>query len=426
MRALPRVWKGMADSGTSSSASFLTSIFAAHYLRADQLGAYAVFFSAFVFCGGVVGSLVHVGAELDVLRGSGRSRLLDMPASIGLGAVVSVVLAVPAMALCTVIVPAPAVGADVAFLALTFLVLSAVSPAQDHARRLLHSSERSALAAAVSGVHLATVAAALVLGGVLDVPRLLVPGGCLVLGNLVSLGFAFVLRRRAVGRAPLLQARVRIPVQLRRGLPLALASMVSYATPYLIAVLLTKLVGIAAVGQLEAGRILSQPVLVLAAGALAVLQPRLYLAGRNADATTARSIAGRFALVTGAIGTAYLVLVGVPWPWDPLPGLFPAAYAVGGLLALQLLGTVLGAAGAPLVLLVLGAGQQARLPLLQLIALLSSLLAATSALVIGVFGGALAGLTASLVAEALYLRLALRVLRPPGKPRTSLPAPSSP
>jgi hypothetical protein len=54
-------------------------------------------------------------------------------------------------------------------------------------------------------------------------------------------------------------------------------------------------------------------------------------AGRKRDRRNADRVARMFLILTVGAGAAYLLLVGIDTPWNPLAVLVPNAYAIGGL-----------------------------------------------------------------------------------------------
>ena len=412
-----RLGAGVVDSGLSSAATMLTSLYAVRFLSLDELGTYAVFFSAFILGAGVVGSLVHTPAEVAVLDVAGPDRLMSLRVSGGVGAAASIVLGL-------VLVPGCVLWLDQVPLLLRLqlagpaLLLIVLSPAQDHARRLLHSGHLSTHAASLSGLQVATVAIALLAGHLSELPTVLVPGAALVTGNLLTLAMALSLRRRLSTRAgPGVDLSARS--LLREGRWLAAGAAFGHATPFFVLLVLTSLLEIGVVGTVEGVRVLGQPLLVLGTGLLSVLAPRLYAAGREHDTPQARRAVGSYAAGMMLVTATYGLVVAVRWPGNPLPELFPAAYATAGLLPTHLATVAVAVATAPLAALLIGAGRQSGIFLAQVVALFASTVTAASALAIGAFAAPASALASGLCWGVVAIALVRRTFREPVKPPTA-------
>lgn len=383
-----RISTGVFDSGLSSAGTLLTTLYAARSFSFSELGAYAVFFSGFVLCAGLVNGLVHTPVEvaavqshLSPLRGARRSIAQGIFVGFLLGAVLVLIS----------LFVARSASWDVRLqLGLPVLILGALSPAQDHLRRLLHSAERSGIAARLSLGHFVTVLAVLALSAWAHLEPVLVPGLALVLGNVVSLTAGLVWC--AGGRHTMSDVPLRLHEVLARGRWLGGLALLSYSSPFLVVLLLTQVLELDVVGEVEAVRILGQPLLVLSAGVQAVIGPTLYRAAGNRDLPAARREGGRFAGAMLACGAVYSLLVAVPWSVSPLPELFPASYRTPGLLAAGLLPVVLQAAAAPLNLLAVGGGQQRALVAVQAASVVVAVAAACTAPATGAFAAPLAAL----------------------------------
>ena len=409
-----RLGAGVLDSGLSSATTMLTALYAVRFFSLDELGAYAVFFSAFVLGAGVVSSLVHTPAEVAVLDVDGPARLMSFRTSAGVGAAASTAGGLVLVAGCVLWLDQVPLVLRLQ-LALPALALVVLSPAQDHARRLLHSGRLSTRAAGLSALHLATVAGSLLAGHVSGLPTVLVPGGALVVGNLVTLAVALDMRRRlssstgpGVGHSP--------RGLLRDGRWIAAGSALAYASPFVVVLVLASLLDIGVVGTVEGVRVLGQPLLVLGTGLLSVLTPRLYRAGREREGAEARratvGFSGGMLLVSAVYGAAVVV----EWPGNPLPELFPAAYATEGLLAAHLGVVVFALTTTPLSALLIGASLQGRLLLGQALALVASTAAATSAVAIGAFAAPASALAAALCWAAVAGVLVRSAFRRPVHP----------
>ena len=146
---------GLLDAGFASLARLAVGIYAARALTASDLGAYALFFSAFVFASVVPMQFVLVPAELATLPAAQRARVALLRQSWRIGA---------PMAAATALVAAVAavVGAEAATtvlwaLAVTMTACAMLTPLQEHLRRVLHLAGMSWSAAVVSLVQAASV-----------------------------------------------------------------------------------------------------------------------------------------------------------------------------------------------------------------------------------------------------------------------------
>jgi O-antigen/teichoic acid export membrane protein len=102
------------------------------------------------------------------------------------------------------------------------------------------------------------------------------------------------------------------------------------------AAIITRLASPEALGFAEAARVVSQPILVLATGMGAVLNPRAVEAAMKRSKTLARHTNRIYLLVTATAGASYLAIAGWDWALNPMPHIVPSAYEVGGLVALSI------------------------------------------------------------------------------------------
>jgi len=228
----------------------------------------------------------------------------------------------------TLVVPSTTpVGTRQVFAA-TLTALAAVSPVQDHLRRLLHSAGRSWDAAKTSGIQVLTVTLFLaVLLAVGEAERPWVPFGVLALANVASASWALRHCRRAGPRLGVDLSRVR-----RQGSTLLIASLATFSGGYVALALVTAASGPAAAAQVEAVRLLSQPVTVVVAGMLAVLGPRVMTATLTRAPRETHRIVGKPLLLLGLLMTGYVAITSAPWSGSPLRLLVPRAFDVPGLL----------------------------------------------------------------------------------------------
>jgi O-antigen/teichoic acid export membrane protein len=325
-RSLPA---GLLDSGFSSLSSFLMGLVATHYLMPKELGEYSVFYAAFALAAVVPATLIFTPIEVTALDLPRHERLSILRWSVPLGALAGLVSGI---VVCAAVIPLAAkVGLAVRIeFAATVVVLSCVSPVQDHLRRMFHQGGRSWTAARTSIVQVATVALFIVVARLSGLPLPLVPFGALALGNLVSCGAGFITARTTRGRRP---ARSSTGEVIRGGGWLTGGTVFSFAAGLAAVTILTDRSGAVRAGQAEAARVLSQPVTVIAVGVLAVFGPELMAAAQHGLGIRVNKMMVGFIGVVAAATVVWLVAVGIPWPWSPIRHTFSIAYEIRGLTA---------------------------------------------------------------------------------------------
>jgi O-antigen/teichoic acid export membrane protein len=334
-RAVPA---GLVDAALASLASFIVTLYAARFLEADALGTYALFFNAFTMAAVVPTQLLFSPAEIESLNYSGRRRLRLLEQSLRLGWRPATAAAL-AGTLAAVAGSVGAPGQVVVPLALTCLLCSAVSPVQDHVRRLLHFAGVSWRAAAMSAAQLATVLASLLVFTQLGVPIPWLPFGALLTANLASLALGLVLAADWRNYEPL--TRLAVSDLFRFGRWLVLIGLTPAGARFLSGVLVTHLASAATLGYVEAARVVSQPLFVLMMGLSAVLVPRLMEGAAQRRPEIARSAAVPFRAIVITGGVLYLLVVGFQWPLNPLPLALPSAYVVQGVVPLMIIAQIL-------------------------------------------------------------------------------------
>jgi O-antigen/teichoic acid export membrane protein len=376
----------LLDAALASLASFIVTFYAARSLPSADLGTWALFFNAFIMAAVVPTQLLFSPAEIASLPYAGRRRLrlLDQSLPLGwppaLGAAVLGTLA--AMAGST-----GAPGAVMVPLAVTCLLCTAVSPVQDHVRRLLHFAGASWCAAAMSVVQLVTVLGSLVLLTRLLVPTPWLPFGALLTANVVSLSVGLILAAERRNYQPL--ERMAVRDLFRFGRWLLLVGLTPAAAWFLSGVLVTRLAGAATLGHVEAARVVSMPVFVLTMGLSAVLVPRLMEAAAERRSDRARLASLPFRIIIVVSGVLYLLVVGFRWRLNPMLPLLPSAYAVPGVVSLMIIGQLLQGILQPPRAELMGAGWVGLLFRLSVAASLALCLIAATADVTGAFAAPL-------------------------------------
>lgn len=229
-------------------------------------GAYALLFYASLLATQIAALLVFGPTEILATERPVAARLTGLRATVRRGARYAA-LAAGLAGLGAV----PAVG-DVDSASLMKLILGAIAfafltPIQDHIRSMLHVSDRSSQAAAVSLVQLA----ALVVGALVlhQVDPVLVPFFALAIANLISGAFGLV----RVGRAG--RGQPPDPKEIRGIGPWLLAAGAANTGFSLFSsLILERFIGLGAIGLLEAARVVARPVQVVGHGFNAIFAPR--------------------------------------------------------------------------------------------------------------------------------------------------------
>jgi hypothetical protein len=381
---------------------------AVRYQPLDALGSYALGYTAFCLAAAVPAVLVFTPVELRAVEmAHGRRRLSVVGDSLRLGAPVAVAAGV-VVSIATLLIPSSTPIGTRVMLAGTMIALVALSPIQDHLRRLLHSAEQSWQAAATSGLHVLSVTGLLIV--VLAVGResdAWVPFGVLALANLLSTSWALACCRGA--GAPF--GRISFRHVRRQGGTLLLGSMASFASGFALMAVLTAAAGPSAAAQVEAVRLCSQPVTVVSVGLLAVLGPRIMSATLGRSSAVTHMLAGRALLLLTTMTAAYICLASLPKEANPLRVLVPRAFEVPWLLPVMVVAQVtLYAAG---IYRCVPVALRASAPVLVIEAASGGLAVLLTSLLIG-FGpwgavwGLFAGGWASLLAGAVLASVLLR------------------
>ena len=328
---------GVSDAGISSAANLLIGLYATRSLDAVTLGVYALLYSGLFFA--TVAPTAGVATPLEV-------QLVGRPAAQQLASLPSNLLRLLPVSAFTSASVATIVGLATfgtnprPVLLVTAATASTISPLQDHTRRMLHQVGRSKAAAGVSLVHLSVVLATVSAGFGGVIPSTWVPFGAMVLGNSVSLGIGLAMAVHWAHGAT--RPVIHVGALVRSGSWLLIGGLATSAPGLFNGLVLNALHRTSELGLAEAARVLAQPIGVLALGLAAVLRPRILLAvqARNGPELFRlnRLLHGLLALA----GLALIVVVGYPWPFSPIPQVFPLAYRNEGLVAAWVVGGVLG------------------------------------------------------------------------------------
>jgi O-antigen/teichoic acid export membrane protein len=329
-----RLPAGIVDASFASLATFAIGLAAVNLLEDAERGVYAVFFTTFLMGTVLARNLVLTPAEVEAVAFPLEERIPLIARTLTLGLGPAFIGA--AAALLAALVAAPLTEASVIVpFTLTTAVASILSPLQDHVRRMLHIGSKSWLAASVSIVQFVTTVTGILVMTWRDVDLPWIPFGSLAIANLVSLSFGWLLTRRSHQRSTG-RDQLRFVDLARRGRWLVLQAAAPSVAGFVAAAIITRLASPEALGFAEAARVVSQPILVLATGLGAVLNPRAVEAAMNRGTALARQTNRIYLLVTASAGASYLAIAGWDWALNPMPHIVPSAYEVGGLVALSI------------------------------------------------------------------------------------------
>lgn len=414
VRPVRAVSAGLADVALSSLGTFGIGLYAARELPATDLGAYAVFFSAFILVSTVAENLLLVPGEVAMLGVERMRRPSLLARTLGVGLPVSTVVSASAM-LVAMLVATEAGRGDLIALAVTATVSSALSPLQDHVRRTLHMAAASWSAALVSGTQLTTVLVAVVACRVADVPAVWVPFGALGAANVVSLLVGIALASRAP-RVEVVERRrlIQLRMLLRSGRWLLVAGVAPSLGGFIATVVITRLAGAAAMGTAEAARTIAMPVLVLGMGLRASLGPRLMEAGSARDDAAARPVVRAFNGLVITAGLLYAGAVSVRWVGNPLGLLVPQAYALPGIAPLTVLAFIPAGLAYSYRSILVGAGEEREIARLEVGTAVGAVVLAWAAIVMGAYARPLTALAPGLLLVLLLRSRQHRTLRGAG------------
>lgn len=396
---------GQLDAGFAALAGFFAGALAVRYLSPEELGVYSLLFLAFGVVTQIPTQLILSPAEVLIAHSPMSVRLGSMKWSLPRGFVVS-----GASCLMVAAGPLPLIGeVDLQRLLpmiITGATFTLVSPLQDHVRRVMHTAERSGLASMISLVNLGvTVAAGFAL---LQLGPLWAPFGSMTVGNIVSLLAAvLVIRRRPMGQPPSTRDLTSI------GRYLLLVGLANSGGGYLSATIVGWIAGPAALGFLEAARLVARPAQVSATGLNSALGPRIMVASANSDEQRISRLSRIFYLSVAAVGLCYTLIVATPIGWDLPRSLFPTAYEVGGLLAATLIAQTMTSFTRPMQAQLLGLRGETSLALIEFQSQVSGLAATMSALWVGAFAYPIADSVGAGLKMTLYAR---RLRRPQSLP----------
>lgn len=382
MRLRTLIPAGLLDAGSASVATFAIGLYAARFFSPELLGAYALFFTAFLLAAVVPTQLLLIPSEVSSLALHRRDRLVVWRWMLIRGMTLAMVSAALASSAATMLSRGGST-AEVANLALTMVLAATLSPLQDHLRRLLHLSDRSWHASSVSVVQVVVIVGALALLTRFGAPRTAIPFGALAIANVASLSTAMVLARPHPDSPR--TDRPTLKALLTSGRWLLVNGGVPAVATFLVAAAITTLAGAAALGFAEAARLVAQPLYVVATGLGMVLGPRSMEAAAGRSLGAANAIAGPFIGLMGMLGLGYLLITATPWVLNPMLHLVPKAYEVPWLVAVTVAATLVHGSLNPLRSELVGGRRERYVAAAEVSGSASSLVAVLSAQVIGAF-----------------------------------------
>ena len=405
-----RLGSGVLDAGLSSLAGFAASLYAVRFLDAPELGAFALYLSASVVASLVPQHLLFLPAQIRALELPAASRTAILRSTLLRGAGLAVLVG-PLVAGAGLIAGSHVTSNSLLALASGAVVLTALTPMQDHVRSTLYLAERARRPAIMSALQMTATVSLLSLLHVLNVSPAWVPFTALGVGTAASLALGLLLASPP-SHGPGLE--VTTLALIRVGRPLLPAALIQEATVFAANAILVALTSAATLGTAEAARVVSRPVQTLSLGISRSLAPRLMESGQARSVEAAKIAVTLYVAVIGAAGLAYLVVAGWSYPHSPFVALLPAAYEKDGLVAVFLLATTLGAIAQVPRGILLGASQGRTILLITAFATLVRLGAvALLATALGAYALPSAQVAGLVVTGWLGARAALSLLKRP-------------
>ncbi|MBW3660100.1 MAG: hypothetical protein KY397_00510 [Gemmatimonadetes bacterium] len=397
---------GLLDSGSASLATFAVGIYAVRVLDPTLLGGYALAYQATFLVGLVPSNLVFVPVEIRVVAYPRRLRLGHLNRALWLGALPALISAL-AVVVWVPIAPPEIPAEAIRALTLTGVATAALSPVQDHVRRMLHSGGLSWGAAAVSAVQLVVAAAALGFLHASGIPAIWIPFGALAVANLCSLALGVAWARRGASPLPAGEASYRFMDLARSGSWLLGGGVLNPASGFVAAAIVSRLASAAALGYAEAARVVAQPIWVLAVGLSSVMGPQSMEAAGAGRRARARDARRAFLWPILGVGALTLAWLGPDWTLNPLAWLLPSAYAVEGLVAASIVAQTLAATIFPYRSELLGARKESTFTRIEILGAVARLAVSATASFVRAFAIPL-GILAVWAVRWIGVRRALR------------------
>ncbi len=333
---------GIIDASFASLATFVVGLAAVNLLEGTERGIYAIYFTTFMMATVLPRNLVFTPSEVDTVGFAVEHRIPVIRRTIALG-IGPALLGAASVGLAALVSSSLTTADVIAPFTITTVIAAALSPLQDHLRRMLHIGEKSWLAAWVSIVQFGAAGIAILTMMAADVPIPWIPFGALAVANLASLSFGWFATLGLHRQVPE-EARLHLGQLARRGRWLVLQAAAPSLAGFVAATIITRLASAEALGFAEAARVVAQPILVLATGLTAVLAPRTMEAAMNRDLATARHASRVFMRAVAVGGVGYMAIAGWSWQLNPMSRLVPSAYEVEGLVAVTIIANLATAA----------------------------------------------------------------------------------
>jgi O-antigen/teichoic acid export membrane protein len=332
---LPLLFPGITDAGLSSAAGFLTGIYAARYLDAETLGAYALYFTAAGLAGLLPQDLIHAPTSVAVLKHEPANRLSIVQPTLLRTIPFSLIAALAVMLPGIIVSNEVALSTLIAF-SVTSFFYTLISPLQDFVRGMFHLSGTPMRAAVTSAAQLLFVCIAIPALVVAGVPDPWIPFGSLAIANYGSTSVGLVLVRGIHGPSADMPPLGEI---LRSGRTLLPSDLLPQGSIFLSSAIVASLASAAALGQVTAAQFVARPIVVLALGLNRAFRPRLMeagFAGSRSQALRSSYVILAIMLSTGAL---YTLFAGWTHPLNPMSSIVPVAYEAKGLALFVLLST---------------------------------------------------------------------------------------
>jgi O-antigen/teichoic acid export membrane protein len=402
---LPSAAAGQADASFASLATFVVQVYAVRSLAQEELGTFALTFSAFVLIAQIPTQLIYIPHEiLAIGRPAGmRIALLrtSLPRGLSLGLLCCGGLPLGVL---------PFAGAEhphqLWVIIGTGALTSLVSPLQDHIRRLFHAGKHSWAAAIVSMTHF-VITLAFVTLPLISEPSW-VPFGALLVANVISTIVGLAIARDQIrGTVDAYHFRQSV----KDGSWLLASSGSAAASTYVSYAVVIAAVGPGMLGIIEGVRVLTRPVYVVAQGLVTVFSPRSMEMALARDRTGAKRWRRRFAALLVVTCVPYLVALLSPLG-DAARSLLPNAFSIPYLAELAIAVTVLVSLALPYQAELMGSRRLKALAFASAVAGAVEVVTIYSVTLIGAFGFPVSLLTGLLVRWSLVAWHLGRVYEP--------------
>lgn len=328
MRARKAVTGGLFDAGFAALAAFGSSVYASRVFETSLLGYYSLFLTAFLAAMTVPGRLIFFPYEVAAVAREDDNRLAFVRRGIARGVPLAMASAIAGAGVAAYL--SRAAGAEVVLpLAISMAIAAALSPLQDHIRRMLHVDDRSTQAALVSALQFFSVVALVFALDRSTIGRAWIPYLALAGANAASLSLGLIFVSRASGGVS--ESPPPFRSVARSGSWLLYISLLGPVVGLAVNALILSLTDAVTLGFAEAARQVGRPLLVVTTGLGMALRPRSFAAAQQRRRPAARRIELIAVGTTLVAGLGYTALVSFDWPLNLMQALIPKAYEIGGL-----------------------------------------------------------------------------------------------